>query len=135
MDIDFSAVKQVVFNAVAGGLLTLGIGSLGTHLVRFMKGESFHGIDSKHPVASCIKVVIVALPLWYLYKCYGERHTLPAIRPSAYEIIFLITSAAILKYTETKITPLLSLVLVLTHLSWKIFATTEKGGKMLGVIV
>ncbi len=134
MDIDFSTVKQVVFNAVVGGVLTLGAGSLGTHFVRFLKGESFHGIDSKHPIASCVKVVLITLPLWYLYRCYAERHMPQAVRPSAYEIIFLASAVTVLKYAETKVTPLLSLALILTHLSWKILASTEKGGKMLGLI-
>ena len=125
--INLPVVKQTIFNAVVGGSITLGAGIFGTHLVRSFQGQSLHGIDSKHPLVTCTKVVLISLPMFYLYKQYGEKHTAHALRSSAYELIFFGISLSVIKASGIKTTPLLSLALILTHLSWKIFASTGNG--------
>jgi hypothetical protein len=131
VNIDFPAIKQVLFNAVGGGIVTWAAGSLGTHLVRYLQGQAFHEIKSNHPVFTCTKVMMIVLPLWYLYKRYAEERFSYPINKSAFEIISLGTVLGVIKFSQTQVTPLLSLALALTHLSWKIFAATETGLKLL----
>jgi hypothetical protein len=133
VNFDYDAVKQVLFNAVAGGVLSLVVGSLGTHIVRYLQGQSFHSIEASHPLITCVKVVVLTLPLWYLYKRYAEKHTHAALRPSAFELIFFTTALGVLNFTKDKVSPLLSLALILTHLTCKIFASTRDGAVFLGL--
>lgn len=128
-----TAMKQTLFNTAIGGFLSLAAGTIGTHVVRFIQGQSFHEIPATHPLITCTKVAAISMPLWYLYQQYGEEYCANALRPSAYEILFSASALAILKFTDTKVTPLLSLALVLTHLSWKIFASTDRGSEILGI--
>jgi hypothetical protein len=130
---NYSALKQTVFNGFAGGILTFGPGFLGTHIVRFLQGKSLHGMDANHPLITCTKVMVVVLPLFYLYREYGREHTAKSFRETAFDLIYFATALAVIKSTDAKVTPLLSLALVLTHLSWKIFATTESGSNLLGL--
>src|SRR5436190_1112367 len=67
-DINFSTVKQTLFNIVAGGGFTFAVGALGVHAVRFFQGQSIRGIASDHPLMACVKLAAISVPLFYLYK-------------------------------------------------------------------
>jgi hypothetical protein len=132
--VNLNAIKQALFNGFFGGFTTLVAGSLGTVLVRSWENRRpVEEISSHHPLMTCAKVVCVALPIWYLYKHYAQGHTAKPLHSSAFELIFFASTLGVLKYTKPKVTPLLSLALALTHLSWKIFASTEKGNQLLGL--
>jgi len=130
-DFDYSTIKQTLFNAAAGGVITLVAGSLGTYVVRYLEGRAFESIPASHPLITCTKVIVIALPVWYLYEEYASDYVPSALDSSAYELITFATALGIIKTSKTKVTPLLMLALILTHLSWKIFAATEDGGKLL----
>lgn len=132
-DYDYSTIKQTLFNAAAGGAITLVAGTLGTYIVRYLQGKSFELIPANHPLITCIKVIVIVLPLWYLYQHYGRDYTPSPLDGSAYELITFATAIGIIKTSKTKVYPLLMLALILTHLSWKIFAATEEGSKLLDI--
>lgn len=131
MQINYSIIRQTLFNAAAGGILSFIPGSIGTHIVRWLEGQSLHAIPSYHPLMTCTKVMIITLPLWYLYKHYGEDSTSQALRPAAFDILFFASTIGVIRYTQVKVTPLLSLALSLSYLSWKIFASTRYGIELL----
>jgi hypothetical protein len=132
-NVNFSTLKQSLFNFVAGGAATFAVGSLGVHTMRFLQGHSFRGIASDHPLMTCAKVAALTLPLFYLYEQYGDEYTPNPLHVASWEIISLASAWALIQYSETKVTPTLTLALILSQLTWKILAFTHKGSEILGL--
>ena len=85
---------------------------------------------SHHPLVTCTKVMALALPVWCLYKKFLENHTPQPLKHAAFGLIYFSSTLGILKLSNIKITPLTTLALSLTYLSWIIFLRTNLGREL-----